>query len=426
MKKIPRKIENEFINILYSPIKSLRKNEISSSIINEFIDRIKNDEPMVYFKLYMRYLKHIEVVYEKDGLEYNILKLLKKWIYKKWFIMCNTAEYDNKIRVHLSYIDYIKLSLIIRLKKKFLLDDNFLKHIFLLLSYTTHIYPSKMPEMPPEQYFFIADYTNLALRNGYAINVKVTEKNKQYFDDIKKNKIHPIVSYSSSDDFEDAIFYSLYYKKSVYLSININHKISPLKYFISWSDLVDLDDWIHINLLRFLQYFDSIPWDIWEAKSIVRQETSDFFQNKKENKKEKYLIELSEKFEDPKKWSKDTNELSEKNKKLMMEVDKLHMELQFWYYNMDDNNYEWNADWAKDIDEFLKCNVNWEYKLEIEKWKVKYAENKFKTNELTDEKYEELKEYVWGYGHVTRDLDNYRTTRFVWEKRYKYWNKKEK
>ena len=422
MKKIPRKIENEFRIISHNPIKSLRSNGIPSSIINEYINRTKKEEPIEYFKLYMRYLKHIEVIYEKNSLEYNILKLLKKWIYKKWFIMCNTAEFDNKIRVHLSYIDYIKLSLIIKLKKKFLLDDNFLKYIFLLLSYKTDVYPSKMPEMPPNLYFFIADYTYLALRNWYTIDIKVTEETKQYLDEIKKNKIHPIVTYTENEDFEEALFYSLYYKKSVYLSINVNHEISPIKYFINWSDLVALDDWIHINLLRFLQYFDSIPWEVWEAKSIVREEASDFFQNKERDKKEKYLKELSKKIESQKSWDEDINEFYKQGKKLMMELDKNNIELWFCYYNIDNDIIsEWNDEWQDDIDNFLKYNINWEYKLLIADWKVKQAENNFTTTNLSNKEYQRLKDYVAWYWYIAPDENKWRVTRYVWTKRRKYW-----
>ena len=258
-------------------------------------------------------------------------------------------------------------------------------------------------------------------------------------DDIKAMKkeidtkgAYVFIKYKETDNFERLLYYALNYRKSAYLSINLNPKLTPVVYFLNGSDIWHLEDGIVINILRLLLRLQVSQWERGPSANILQEEWMSHIQWKQRKEKEKYidwLIKEAAELGIHKMWMIDQTENERKSaydkfKNLSAQIDKAKIELDFGLYDVDewDKQIEYD-DWAKHIEDFLSHKLNWEYKLEVHQWRVKTARADFSTSELSNEKYQELKDYVAWYWHVTPDENVGIVTRYVWEKRHKYWKR---
>lgn len=417
------KIKNEFKNIIINPFDKKNSSYIPEDLVWDYIRYQKTYDPMKYFKTYVRYIKNIEVSYSKRNIYAKIIMLLNQWETANWFVSCKVRELKNgKVKVRMSFLDFIKVSLIVKLKREFWLKDKVLQLIFLKLRYNVMVMPEwKKWKISSTAFWLMHDETIEEIRN-YPIVKHVFPNLSRLYKEIEEKEWFVSIKYRENDAFEEALSYALNYRKSVYVYIDTSNLFGAIKYFINGSDFWVLEDWIHINLLKLLISFPRIEKKKNPSVNILRDEYISSVDNKKREAKEKYVEELTRKITDVMINIDEAREHIDEAQEWMNMRDLADTELSLSFYEIDVK--EKSEEWKKDIDDFLKYNINWEYKILISNWEVKSAKNDFISNDLSKEEYEKLKEYVAWYWHVVPDLDAWIATRYKWEKRYRYWKNK--
>lgn len=420
------------LNVHKNPYDIVDWLNITNEDVVKFLNINKEQDHFQYFQLYVRYIKKIEVSYPKDSLEWKLFLSLIDWIYSTWFINCEISNDEDNIKANLSFIDYVKLLLIISLKRDYWLSDKLLQSVFRSLRYDIQFKPSAQNgKISDDASRFFKDLTLLKFTDYERFNSILSSPTKEaegYWEEMSSKWGYIIAECNESIEFEEALYYSLVYKKSVFFWLGMPFKLLNRYYFLNWSDIWFFSGWICVNLLRLLLPIEEIQGEENPARWILNEERMIYTTNMILAKKGEYINKLE------KELKKMSNEIGKESEllyklnteeyiRLLEKITKSKIELHFSYFDMD-NKEEQQADWKNDIDNFLKYKANGEYTIHISHWEVRWAKNEFSTNDLSKEKYEQLKAYVGWYWHVSPDMNWGITTRYVWQKRHNYWKDK--
>ena len=425
---IPWEIKRTFKTVRKNPYTALIDWGLNPEQVSEYISYQQKYDAIEYFIWYVRYLKLIKMTYSEKSKIWKLILMLNEWDSKNGFVICRVTKLKKEmIRVSISFVDLVKVLIILDLKEKFWLNNKALQLIFLSLRY--HILCMaewKDCKLSGKTFLYMHDIT---MNNEWWQKREVDKYKdvKAIRNEIKSKEAYANIKYTEDVFFEKALFYALKFRKSVYLYVNLNNSLEPVKYFTNGSDMWLIDDWIHVNLLRSLSKFSEIQWNENPSYDIMAGEWIYQLEGPHRKKKEKYIEWLTKKItkmlED-----KHLGEVAEDTEilnHLMNKRDKADIEETLSFFDVNDWE-EWYADRKKDIDDFLIYGINWEYLIDIANWEVKYATNNFSTSNLSKEKYEELKLYTADYWHVVPDKDAMGIPkRYVWQKRYKYWKKQD-
>ena len=224
------------LNVHKNPYDIVDWLNITNEDVVKFLNINKEQNHFQYFQLYVRYVKKIEVSYPKDSLEWKLFLSLIDWIYSTWFINCEISNDEDNIKANLSFIDYVKLLLIISLKKDYWLSDKLLQSVFRSLRYDIQFKSSAQNgKISDDASRFFKDLTLLKFTDYERFNSILsspTKEAKGYWEEMSSKWGYIIAECNESIEFEEALYYSLAYKKlGFYYPVVMDLKYFGIKQF---------------------------------------------------------------------------------------------------------------------------------------------------------------------------------------------------